>query len=403
MITRVEMQKLSWTMEEGKIVRWLRQEGEKVNKGDELLEVETEKVNVALESPGSGILRKKLRAEGDTVPVGSVIGIIADADENIQSVLDQVKVESPLAQVRPAPQLSPTTASPTAAKETSPAGEAIASPRARRLARERGIDLSKVRGSGPRGRIVEEDVLRLAAQKTEPSLPFKVLNTVQLTGQRKAIADRMLTSLQAKAQITITTEVDMTEVKKLRERVNEQNKNLPNGVAYNDLLIRAVALTLKDHRIFNALMIQDELKIIEEINIGLAVAVNDGLVVPVVKNADKLSAPEIAQKTSELAERARSGRLNVSDVSEGTFTITNLGMFEVDVNTAIINPPQCAILAVGRIVEKPVVREGKITPRNMMTLGLTFDHRVTDGVPAAKFLQALKIRLESQASNLIGP
>ncbi len=397
------MQKLSWTMEEGKIVRWLRQEGDKVNKGDELLEVETEKVNVALESPGSGVLRKKLRAEGDTVPVGSVIGIIADADENIQSVLDQVKVESPLAQVRPTPQLSPTTASPTAAKEASPASEAIASPRARRLARERGIDLSKVRGSGPRGRIVEEDVLRLAPEKTEASLPFKVLNTVQLTGQRKAIADRMLTSLQTKAQITITTEVDMTEVKKLRERANEQNKNLPNGVAYNDLMIRAVALTLKDHRIFNALTIRDELKIIEEINIGLAVAVNDGLVVPVVKNADKLSVQEIAQKTSELAERARSGRLNVSDVSEGTFTITNLGMFEVDVNTAIINPPQCAILAVGRIVEKPVVREGRITSRNMMTLGLTFDHRVTDGVPAAKFLQALKVRLESQVSSLIGP
>ncbi len=390
-------------MEEGKIVRWLRQEGDKVNKGDELLEVETEKVNVALESPGSGILRKKLVAEGDNVPVGSVIGIIADADENIQSVLDQLKVESPLEQVRPTPQLSPTTASPTGSEEASPAAEAIASPRARRLARERGIDLSTVRGSGPRGRIVEEDVLRLAPQKTEPRLPFKVLNTIQLAGQRKVIADRMLTSLQTKAQITITTEVDMTEVKKVRERVNEQNKDLPNGVAYNDLLIRAVALTLKDHRIFNALMVRDELKIVEEINIGLAVAVNDGLVVPVVKNADKLSVQEIAQKTSELVERAKSGRLNVSDVSEGTFTITNLGMFEVDVNTAIINPPQCAILAVGRIVEKPVVREGRIIPRNMMTLGLTFDHRVTDGVPAAKFLQALKVRLETQASSLISP
>jgi pyruvate dehydrogenase E2 component (dihydrolipoamide acetyltransferase) len=390
-------------MEEGKIVRWLRQEGDKVNKGDEILEVETEKVNVALEAPGSGILRKKLCAEGDTVQVGSLIGIIADADENIQNVLSQVNVESPQKQIRPAPQLSLTGTSQSTAREPLPAAEAVASPRARRLARERGIDLSRVKGSGPRGRIVEEDVLRLAQQKTEPSLPFKVLKTIPLSGQRKAIADRMLTSLQTKAQITITTEVDMTEVKKLRERVNEQNKNLPKGVSYNDLLIRAVALTLTDHRIFNALMIQDELKVIEEINIGLAVAIDDGLVVPVVKNADKLSVREIARKTSELAERAKSGRLNVADVSDGTFTITNLGMFEVDVNTAIINPPQCAILAVGRIIEKPVVLEGRITPRHMMTLGLTFDHRVTDGVPAAKFLQALKVRLESQVSSLAGP
>ena len=402
MITRVEMQKLSWTMEEGKIVRWLRQEGDKINKGDEILEVETEKVNVALEAPGSGVLRKKLRPDGETVPVGSLIGIIADADENIESVLSQVIIESPQKETQPTFQVSPMGIPQTALPQPSPTAELVASPRARRLAREKGVDLSRVKGSGPGGRIVEEDILRLAQQKTEPTLPFKVLKAIPISGQRKAIADRMLTSLQTRAQITITTEVDMTEVKKLRERVNEQKENLPMGVAYTDLLIRALALTLKDHRIFNALMIQDEVKVIEEINIGLAVAIDDGLVVPVVKNADKLSVQEIARKTSELVERARSCHLSVSDVSEGTFTITNLGMFEVDVNTAIINPPQCAILAVGRVIEKPVVLEGRITPRHMMTLGLTFDHRVTDGVPAAKFLQALKVRLESQVASLIG-
>ncbi len=401
MITPIEMVKLSWTMEEGKIVRWLREEGEKVGKGDELLEVETEKVNVALEAPGSGILRKKLRVEGDTVPVGSLIGILADADENIQGLLDEAKAESPQKQPQATSQVSSAITSQAAAKEGSPVAEATASPRARRLAREQGIDISKVKGTGPGGRIVEEDILRLTQQKIQPpSLPFKVLNTIQLSGQRRAIADRMLTSLQTKAQITITTEVDMTEVKQLREKLTEQFTELPNGVSFNDLLIRAVATTLKDHRIFNALMIQDEVKIVEEINIGLAVATENGLVVPVVKNADKLSLQETAKRTSELVERTRSGRLTVSDVSDGTFTITNLGMFQIDVNTAIINPPQCAILAVGRIVEKPVVHEGRITSRHMMMLCLTFDHRVTDGVPAAKFLQALKVRLESQASSL---
>lgn len=397
------MQKLSWTMEEGRIVRWLRQEGDKVSKGDELLEVETEKVNVALESPGSGVLRKKLCVEGDTVPVGMLIAIIADTDENIESVLDQAKPELAQDQRTPTPQVLPAITSQTKVQETSPAGEVVASPRARRLAREKGLDLSKVKGSGPRGRIIEDDIIHFTQQKTELNLPFTILKSIQLSGQRKTIADRMLTSLQTKAQITLTTEVDMTEVRQLRERLSERYKNLPNGVTYNDLLIRAVALTLKEHRIFNGLMIHDELKIVEEINIGLAVAIDDGLVVPVIKNADRLPIQEIAQRTSELVERARSGQLTVSDVSDGTFTITNLGMFQVDVNTAIINPPQCAILAVGRVVERPVVQEGRITARHMMTLCLTFDHRITDGVPAAKFLQSLKVRLESQVSSLFSP
>lgn len=397
------MQKLSWTMEEGKIVRWLKQEGERVNKGDELLEVETEKVNVALQSPGSGVLRKKLAAEGETFPVGVLIGIIADPDENIQSALERATAKALEEAKQPVARTTAVSISSAKTQEITPAVEVTASPRARRLAREKGIDLSKVRGSGPGGRIVEEDILRVPQDTKEPSLPFTVLKTIQLSGQRKIIGDRLLTSLQTKAQITLTTEIDMTEVRNLREKLNKQHKNLRDGVTYNDLLIRAVALTLRQHRIFNALMIQNEVKIVEEINIGLAVATDDGLIVPVIKNADKLSLQEIAEKTSELVERARSGKLGVSDVSDGTFTITNLGMYQVDVNTAIINPPQCAILATGRVLEKPVVLEGQITPRHMMTTSLTFDHRITDGVPAAKFLQALKVSLETQAERLSGP
>lgn len=396
------MQRLSWTMDEGKIVKWLKNEGDSVNKGDELLEVETEKVNVALEAPGSGLLRKKLCVEGDIVPVGTLIAVIADADENIQSALEEAQGASqkPMPSM---PQALAATGSSIEARETPLATEFIASPRARRLAREKGIDLKKVKGSGPQGRIVEEDILRFAQQKQEPRLPFTVLKTVQVSGQRKVIADRMLTSLQTKAQITLTTEVDMTEAKQLREKMSEQGKGQSTGVgvAYNDLLIRAVAVALKEHRMFNALMIQDEVKIIEEINVGLAVATDSGLVVPVVKNADKLTLLEIAQRTSELVERARLGSLKVSDVSDGTFTITNLGMYQVDVNTAIINPPQVAILALGRIVEKAVVVKGKVMPRHMMTMCLTFDHRITDGVTAAKFLQDLKRCLEEPASRLV--
>ncbi len=395
------MQKLSWTMEDGKIVKWLKNEGDSVNKGDELLEVETEKVNVALEAPGSGLLRKKLCVEGDTIPVGTLIAVIADPDENIQSVLEEAKRKASQKTMPSSPQALATTGSPTEARETLLATEIIASPRARRLAREKGIDLKKVKGSGPQGRIVEEDILRFTQQKEGTRLPFNVLKTVQISGQRKIIADRMLTSLQTKAQITLTTEVDMTEAKQLREKMSEQGKGQSTGVTFNGLLIRAVAMALKDHRMFNALMIQDEVKVIEEINVGLAVATDNGLVVPVVKNADKLTLLEIAQKTSELVERARLGRLSVSDVSDGTFTITNLGMYQVDVNTAIINPPQVAILAVGRIVEKPAVVKGRITPRHMMIMCLTFDHRITDGVPAAKFLQDLKGSLEEPASRLI--
>ncbi len=395
------MQKLSWTMEEGKIVKWLKDEGDSVNKGDELLEVETEKVNVALEAPGSGLLRKKLRVDGDTVPVGTLIAVIADPDDNIQSVLEEAKSKASQKTTPSMPQALATTGSPTEARGTPLATEAIASPRARRLAREKGIDLKKVKGSGPQGRIVEEDILRFTQQKEGTRLPFNVLKTVQISGQRKIIADRMLTSLQTKAQITLTTEVDMTEVKQLREKMSQQGKGQSTVVTYNDLLIRAVAMALKDHRTFNALMIQDEVKIIEEINVGLAVATDNGLVVPVVKNADKLTLLEIAQRTSELVERARLGRLSVSDVSDGTFTITNLGMYQVDVNTAIINPPQVAILALGRIVEKAAVVKGQVIPRHMMTMCLTFDHRITDGVPAAKFLQDLKDSLEEPATRLI--
>ncbi len=385
MITRVLMQKLSWTMDEGKIVRWLKKEGEPVAKGEELLEVETEKVNVALESPGSGVLRKKFYDVGETVPVGALVGVIADPNESI----DEVVVESSAKALPVIREVS--VAAPPGPGQIQRTEEVVASPRARRLAREKGLDLSTIKGSGPSGRIVEEDILR-AMQHAEPSgFPFTVLNTIQLTGLRKIISDRMLSSAQTKAQVTITTEVDMTEGVDVREKSN---------VTFNDLIISAVAMTLKEHRVLNSITFQGEPKVVGEINVGLAVATEEGLVVPVLRNADKLTLKEIAERSAPLVERARTRELTVADVSDGTFTITNLGMYDVDVNTAIINPPQSAILAVGRIVQKPIVLGGKIAIRQMMILSLTFDHRIIDGAPAASFLKDLKGLLE-QPSKLL--
>ncbi len=372
-------------MDEGKIVRWLKKEGEPVAKGEELLEVETEKVNVALESPGSGVLRKKFYDVGETVPVGALVGVIADPNESI----DEVVVESSAKALPVIREVS--VAAPPGPGQIQRTEEVVASPRARRLAREKGLDLSTIKGSGPSGRIVEEDILR-AMQHAEPSgFPFTVLNTIQLTGLRKIISDRMLSSAQTKAQVTITTEVDMTEGVDVREKSN---------VTFNDLIISAVAMTLKEHRVLNSITFQGEPKVVGEINVGLAVATEEGLVVPVLRNADKLTLKEIAERSAPLVERARTRELTVADVSDGTFTITNLGMYDVDVNTAIINPPQSAILAVGRIVQKPIVFGGKIAIRQMMILSLTFDHRIIDGAPAASFLKDLKGLLE-QPSKLL--
>jgi pyruvate dehydrogenase E2 component (dihydrolipoamide acetyltransferase) len=257
------------------------------------------------------------------------------------------------------------------------------SPRAKKLAQKLGVDLSGVKGTGPLGSVVESDVRNAG----KGSLLLTVISTIPLTGVRKIIADRMMSSLATKAQVTITTEVDMTEVKQLRGKIS-----------YDAIVCKAVAVSLKSHPIINSLTAEDEIQVIQEINVGVAVSTDSGLVVPVIKSVDLLDLQEINEKLEDLVKAAREGSLRLEDVSDGTFTLTNLGIYGIDVNTAIINPTQNAILSFGRIAEKPVVLNSKIEIRSVATMGLTFDHRAIDGAPAAKYLQDVKNVLEKPSS-----
>ncbi|RLG91926.1 MAG: 2-oxo acid dehydrogenase subunit E2 [Candidatus Hecatellales archaeon] len=384
------MPKLSLTMETGKIIRWLKKEGDKVEKGEPILEIETEKVTVEVEAPASGILHKILAKEGEEVPIQKTIAIIKEPGEEIpEETVVEAKREVTV---------------PTAEK---PVERVKASPLAKKLAKEYGIDLTKIKGTGPGGRILKEDVLRAveeakaaAAVTVTPTPPtptpsVEKAKIVPLTGIRKTIGKRMAQSLQTAPQLTITMEVDMGEVVKLREQVvSETEKKLSLRVTYTDIIVMAVAKALKEFPFMNSRLEEDKLKLLEEVNVGVATAIEDGLVVPVVKNADKKSLVEISSNIRSLVEKARQGKLSIEDVSGGTFTVTNLGMYGVDVFTPIINPPESAILGVGRIVEKPVVKDGQIVIRPITILSLTFDHRVTDGAQAAVFLQRIKELLE---------
>jgi pyruvate dehydrogenase E2 component (dihydrolipoamide acetyltransferase) len=387
------MPKLSLTMETGKIVRWLKKEGDKVEKGEPILEIETEKVTVEVEAPASGILHKILAKEGEDVPIQKTIAIIREPGEEIPEEVAAPPVEAKKPEV--------------VAVTEKPLERVKASPLAKKLAKEYGVDLTKIKGTGPGGRIVKEDVLRAveeakAAAVTVTPTPTPVTvekaKVVPLTSMRKTIGRRMAQSLQTAPQLTITMEVDMSEAVKFREQITSvTEKKLNLRVTYTDIIVKAVAKALKEFPFINSRLEGDQLKLLEEVNVGVATAVEDGLVVPVVKNADKKSLIEVASEIRSLVEKARQGKLSIEDVSGGTFTVTNLGMYGVDVFTPIINPPESAILGVGRIVEKPVVINGQITIRPLTVLSLTFDHRVTDGAQAAVFLQRVKELLEKPA------
>jgi pyruvate dehydrogenase E2 component (dihydrolipoamide acetyltransferase) len=377
----VDLQKQSWTMEEGKIVRWIKKLGDRVEKGEELLEIETEKATAAIESPGSGLIRKILASEGETVNVGSVLAIIAEADEDITRAVPGIPSAKPKSTVIPPEEQQ--------SNEKNPVRETVAqtssgriSPRAKKLAADLGVDLLSVKSTGPMGSIVESDIRGAAKSK----FPLTVVKKIPLTGTRKLIADRMMSSLNTKAQVTITMEVDVTEIEKLREKLT-----------YDAIVCKAAAVALRNHPDLNSLTVDDEVRVIKEINVGLAVSTDSGLVVPVIKSADFLGLEEIDSLVHDRVRAARDGSLRIEDVSDGTFTITNLGVYGIDVNTAIINPPQNAILSFGRIAEKPVVLNSKIEIRSIATFGLSFDHKVIDGAPAAKYLQEVKSLLENPA------
>ena len=384
------MPKFGLTMREGTIQRFFKAAGGRVNAGEPLFEVETEKVLYEVEAPASGTLAITLFDEGATVECGTAVAVIAEVSEDVATVAarySQIKSAS-----QPAHRDSPVTSPPAADRTAAPnaSGRHAASPVARKLASELGVDLDKVKGTGPGGRITREDVERGAksAATLQPAIsaPAPSADRVAFRGVRKVIAERMHQSLHSSAQITIAAEADVTPATEFRARLSREF-----DFSYTDMMIHAVARALMRHPRMNARLNENgaEIVVFVNANVGIAVALDEGLIVPVVSRAESKSLREIAVESRALGEKARAGNLKLEDVTGGTFTITNLGMFGIDAFTPILNPGETGILGVGRIVEKPAVYRGEIAKRAMLWLSLTFDHRVLDGAPAAQFLQSV--------------
>jgi len=370
----------SMGMHEGKILKWLKQVGDSVTEGDILAEVESSKVVSELMADRDGVLLKLLVAEEEEVPVRTALCLIGESEElNV--------VESELA-----PQYKATTSMVAPAKATQLASnlKVQVTPPARKLAKQHGIDLSQVIGNGPQGRIVVEDVEALLANNGASG---EVSTGVPLTGLRATIAANMTRSLQQSAQLTLTSSVDVSALVQLRKSV---------AVSYGDMIGFALSRVLLKHPRLNAVISSDaqgdRVTLIKEINLGFAVALDDGLVVPVIHQANLLSLAEMAAQSAELAKRAKNGDLSAAQVTGGSFTISNLGAYGIDAFTPIINPPQVAILGIGRVQERPQKKAGELVWRHACVLSLTFDHRVIDGAPAAKLLRKLAVFIGDAAN-----
>ena len=441
MAVELRMLQMDQTMTKGKIGKWLVKEGDTVTEGQPLLEIETDKVVHEQESPTDGVIAQILAEEGTNVPVNALLAVIGAPGEEVARVEADTAVEpqepvqeEPVQPAQPKATPSPTTVAPKASPAarqlaeklaidltevtaSGPGGRILegdvqryidlrgptpstetarlkASPLARRLAKEHGVDLISIAGSGPDGRIVRDDVLQAAS--AAPEVPVAETPAIQQTpeviamdGIRGIIAERMTLSVQTNASVTLHTEVDATALVELRGMLNEKLQAREVNITYTDLLVKVVANALREHPRLNATLTDEAIHLLSEINIGVAVALEDGLVVPVVRNADKERLSEISGQVKDFAERARGNQLTPGELQGGTFTITNLGNFGIDAFTPIINPPESAILGVGRILKKPVVHDDEIVIRSMLTLSLTFDHRVVDGAPAAQFLQTV--------------
>ena len=390
----ITMPKFGLTMHEGTLQRYFKAPGEAVKAGEPLYEVETEKVLQVVESPASGTVAAWLHEEGATVECGGLVAVIAEAGEDAGAMAARYGTGAAVRGAgAPAPAPRPAAAAEGAAGAgagLAPAGEGrrAVSPVARKLAAELGVELARVTGSGPGGRVTREDVERAAAVQRVAAAPAVAAKpqpqSVPMRGMRKTIAARMHQSLRESAQLTITSEADVTAATELRARMTREF-----DFTYTDMLIHAVGRALVRHPRMNARMTEEAIVMAPGVHVGMAVALDEGLIVPVIRDADKKSLREIAPVTKELGERARSGKLKLEDVSGGTFTITNLGTWGVDAFTPILNLGETGILGVGRIVEKPAVYRGEIAKRSMLTLSLTFDHRAIDGAPAAAFLQTV--------------
>ena len=434
------MPRLSDTMEEGRILKWLKQLGDRIEIGDIIAEVETDKADMEMEALDEGVLIEILVPEGGMVPVGGVMARLGAADEIVaaDSAAPAPTAENGIAEPpSPEPNASPPAPPPTpkvrelreirAQREPTPAeetGRLLASPVVRRMAQELSLDLSQVPGSGPGGRIVKRDLEAYTAAQapldatakpqaesqaepqTEPQPEARAsADPVAATREpfsrmRATIAKRMSESMREAPHFYLTAEINMSEAVRLRTALKASNR-VTEDVTYTHLLMKAVAIALARHPRLNASFGGDAREYQEHINIGLAVSLDDGLLVPVLHDCDSLSLLEIAAQATALVERARSGKPRAEDLTGGTFTISNLGILPIEHFTAIINQPQAAILAVGAIKERPVVRDGQVTIASTMLVTLSCDHRILDGVTGGQFLQELKSLLENPVGLMV--
>jgi pyruvate dehydrogenase E2 component (dihydrolipoamide acetyltransferase) len=440
MATKVIMPKLSPTMEEGQLSRWLKKEGDKVSMGEPLAEIDTDKATMEMQALGNGVLRKILIQEGESAPLGQLIAIIGEPDEDISSLTtaptgtQTSKTPSP---DEAAPEPAKAEAAPAAAPaenktkadvdvsgngggasqpaEATPGGRLIVSPLAARMAAEAGLDLRSVNGSGPGGRIIKRDVEGLIAESKsaapasaastprlravdgstvqQATLPASTYHDEPASEMRRTIAKRLVTSLGPIPHFFLTAEIEMDRAAEMRSAIKELEPDLK--ISVNDIIIKVAAAALIQHPQVNASFQDKVVRYYDHADIGVAVAIPDGLITPIVRSADQKSLSEIAAEVRDLAERARNRKLRPEEFMGATFSISNLGMFGIEEFTAIINPPEGAILAVGAMSPKPVVRNNEIVVRQMMRVTLSCDHRVIDGATGAKFLQTFKKILEN--------
>ena len=414
MATEIKLPRLGQGMESGTVVRWLKQEGDRVEKGEPLYEVDTEKVTQEVEADASGVLLKISVEEGE-VPVGKTVAVIGEEGEDVPEAEPEAESqvdEEPQEQGSRAPardeerergreaeaavEIAPADAQP---QPSTTDGRVKASPLARRIARERGIDLAQLRGTGPDGRIVAEDVERAEAAPKPVAAPAAVAGEPEvepLTSIRKTIARRLTKAWEAPV-FQISMSADMTRAQELRERLVELTREGETKPTISDLITKASAAALLRHPQVNAHYENETLTRFPTANVGMAVATDRGLLVPVIRSAERLTLAEIAAARADLVERSRSGKLQQTDLEDGTFTVSNLGMYGIEHFIAVLNPPQVAILAVGAIEEKPVVLDGDFDVKPMMSLTLTADHRALDGSVAAEFLGTVRSFLEEPA------
>ena len=420
MATKVFMEALSPTMEEGRLVKWLKNEGDAVKNGETLAEVETDKAIMELVARGDGVLRKRLINECDAKPVGTLIAVIAPPDENIDALVAgggapasaaapaapaaEPKAEAPAPAAAPPPAAQPQAAQPVAAPLPSggQGGQVRSSPLARRMASEKGVDLSNVQGSGPGGRIIKRDIESAQSAPAGAARPSSVarrssqagdFEDVALTQIRKTIAKRLSESIGPIPTFYLTAEFDLTRVTEMRSAMAEMGDEFK--VSINDILMKAVATALSQHPEVNAHWLGDKIRYHNRVHLGMAVATNDGLIVPVIFDADSKRMSEISAEAKELAKKARERKLKPEEYTGSTFSISNLGMFGIDQFTAIINPPEVAILAIGSATDKVVAGKNGFETRKHVRVTMSCDHRAVDGAVGAAFLQTLRRLIEN--------